>query len=1354
MFDMALITPSSFEVVNTTSREGVLTFVGGTNNYEVYLERDGFNLFALNSVLGVRVKDGKSGGEQVVRVTPSGEGVMPQNFEQPLELMFSYSENEDATNWLGQSDLGVRDFKNFKIDHSDTRFFTKDKNGRLFSFEGNLYYLCEYYDVTNQEYSNFINIYRYNENLETFFLQKRLLDFEIDNFLISSTYQYSSPDFFEIQGNPYLAFRRVNRNTGKNEIVVVKSDEFMLDWEFVSITPIENSSLEYKDFRLRAVYENETLMIVTCGVYDYERTSLEIVERVDMRSFVSYNQGILVETKFQNLGNVSIDPFSGEVKTFEGPRSLHNMFIPILPSGQTENQLTGFDANFALYYDEDMASFVIMRGGQPDFGNNKTYLMAIKTVENDYSAWESCLNIRLNVAFHGEGTTLTGEDYNPYFEGGLDTDEQTYSIGDIDICVDGPQKVVVCQVESKNFVTTPFTQTASFMAQFRFVEDGLIKPGLYDNIFGYGSKDHDRFSFVSTLMSKNDTGPNPSAGQTNGIRGTKPLVCKHKNMVVSTNRIYSELDDGEDAYTFLSFHKPWSNIGEWHDYVVSYHTSDPTFQKYNFLSQVSGTILGTVSYTSDGTYNFISNSADSAAYLAMGIYPGTIYHPTVLDNVSVSEPYYFKAKFGVSFTTIPASGELTLFRMFASGNGLELRLQTDQTIEVYDPDGISYGALVSSTFNNNQHYEFLVGCGRNRNGNDVTFVYWRERGSNVWTFGSIDATNDALNTTDSFGIGLVEGFDSGQTVTLYDVHLSAIGKNYRTTYDSDKLNQPSYLEGTGLWPLVSDNFTDEFTSRGAEVYDNVLDLSDGSRVSFVGSFDRDLGEDYKLERSYSPNSERNLFDGTAFHPFDFTSYVSAQTYEVFFQQQDEAKLDAVSCIAMFGIYGFTLTVGNYDFNTSTWSNEVAYDFMVNSEILDVDSYSNSLLLVDNNYEDHSLEGYNIFEYDTVSLEYVDQYFVRDNFDGVIQLDKPVSTLIDREYHLMDHAQSWTWPDYTLPSGDIYWSVVFYTPSNFSLASVGQLVLGRVLDISNCLTSMSNSISTTNKVIDSQTNYQYMSEVQKGAYIETFELGFTGLSFVDDEANRILSILSEFWSDEKNFILIQSTDSGNFNHFGSLGGEIAHSVAGNFTDVAVPFLKQGYLPKSFSRQNLLGPELEIEASDGEVVTSETINFYAVAKDDKPGLTYLWDFGDMTTSINQNPIKSYASEGVYRVSCTVTDSDGLTDTRYLEVIVNELSIASYSATTPISPPAGVDTTFTFQAIDRNLAPVSDSVMVIILTEATGNVLIDADNDGSFDSNSRRLVSGSANITVNATVPGTYTFVLRDLNGVYVSFDVTFV
>ncbi len=57
------------------------------------------------------------------------------------------------------------------------------------------------------------------------------------------------------------------------------------------------------------------------------------------------------------------------------------------------------------------------------------------------------------------------------------------------------------------------------------------------------------------------------------------------------------------------------------------------------------------------------------------------------------------------------------------------------------------------------------------------------------------------------------------------------------------------------------------------------------------------------------------------------------------------------------------------------------------------------------------------------------------------------------------------------------------------------------------------------------------------------------------------------------------------------------------------------------------------------------------DDVSIVSYLWDFGDGTTSTEIKPVKKYTAVGTYTVTLTVTDSDGATDSKTMKVSVSE-------------------------------------------------------------------------------------------------------
>ncbi|MDH7556194.1 MAG: InlB B-repeat-containing protein [Candidatus Methanosuratincola sp.] len=80
------------------------------------------------------------------------------------------------------------------------------------------------------------------------------------------------------------------------------------------------------------------------------------------------------------------------------------------------------------------------------------------------------------------------------------------------------------------------------------------------------------------------------------------------------------------------------------------------------------------------------------------------------------------------------------------------------------------------------------------------------------------------------------------------------------------------------------------------------------------------------------------------------------------------------------------------------------------------------------------------------------------------------------------------------------------------------------------------------------------------------------------------------------------------------------------------------------------ELSISASSNESPVGTAIQFNASAKDGVSPYAFCWDFGDGSRSYDRSPSKSYAHPGSYTVTCTVTDSAGITDAKSLQVTIN--------------------------------------------------------------------------------------------------------
>jgi len=78
------------------------------------------------------------------------------------------------------------------------------------------------------------------------------------------------------------------------------------------------------------------------------------------------------------------------------------------------------------------------------------------------------------------------------------------------------------------------------------------------------------------------------------------------------------------------------------------------------------------------------------------------------------------------------------------------------------------------------------------------------------------------------------------------------------------------------------------------------------------------------------------------------------------------------------------------------------------------------------------------------------------------------------------------------------------------------------------------------------------------------------------------------------------------------------------------------------------------------TGETVTFNASSSYDPDGtiVSYFWDFGDDTNGTGEIISHTYADDGIYTVTLTVTDNDGLSDTTSADVtVLNRPPVASF-------------------------------------------------------------------------------------------------
>ncbi len=177
-----------------------------------------------------------------------------------------------------------------------------------------------------------------------------------------------------------------------------------------------------------------------------------------------------------------------------------------------------------------------------------------------------------------------------------------------------------------------------------------------------------------------------------------------------------------------------------------------------------------------------------------------------------------------------------------------------------------------------------------------------------------------------------------------------------------------------------------------------------------------------------------------------------------------------------------------------------------------------------------------------------------------------------------------------------------------------------------------------------------------------------------------------------------------------------------------------------------PIAAISGPLGTVLEGATVSFSASGSVDPNGsvVSHEWEFGDGATSTDVAPSHVYAQDGVYSVSLTVTDNDGLTDTEVFSVTVANVSpdvAAVADGSLDVGQTYTVNGTFTDPGSDTWTATViwgdgsaaevvplggrSFTLTHIYTTAGTYPVSIQiADDDGSD--------SVTHNVTVNQSAP----------------------
>ena len=175
--------------------------------------------------------------------------------------------------------------------------------------------------------------------------------------------------------------------------------------------------------------------------------------------------------------------------------------------------------------------------------------------------------------------------------------------------------------------------------------------------------------------------------------------------------------------------------------------------------------------------------------------------------------------------------------------------------------------------------------------------------------------------------------------------------------------------------------------------------------------------------------------------------------------------------------------------------------------------------------------------------------------------------------------------------------------------------------------------------------------------------------------------------------------------------------GQYEDYAVTIVADTLPPAAgflFSQDNNCSPE---------------VIFFDISENDPS--SWLWDFGDNTTSTMQNPVHTYAEPGIYTVTFTATNAFG-SDQTTQQVTINIINAGiSYSGTleqgNPIDfesqSPGAISWSWNFG--DNNTANTEDATHTYADTGVYTVTLVAVNGLGCADTTTQELVIGANNI-----------------------------
>ncbi|MDP1621455.1 MAG: PKD domain-containing protein [Bacteroidales bacterium] len=256
---------------------------------------------------------------------------------------------------------------------------------------------------------------------------------------------------------------------------------------------------------------------------------------------------------------------------------------------------------------------------------------------------------------------------------------------------------------------------------------------------------------------------------------------------------------------------------------------------------------------------------------------------------------------------------------------------------------------------------------------------------------------------------------------------------------------------------------------------------------------------------------------------------------------------------------------------------------------------------------------------------------------------------------LDQTVNFTTNPVTLPPANYTWlwnfgdgntSTASGSVSNLYGAVGNYIVTLTLTDTNGCSKSKQQTVT----IIPKPTcNFIFSSPTCFGQAIQ-----FTSQSFVPLPYNDVIVAWQWDFGDGIGTATGTPTPSYTYPTFSSTGYPVTLTVTTNRGCSA---------SKTINVQQIASPvaEFEVMAGTFSCATPQSVQFNSSLSQTNGGgaiVSWLWNFGDLTTSTLQNPAHIYATAGTKTVSLKVTNSNGCSHTITHDIIVNALPVANFT------------------------------------------------------------------------------------------------